>query len=80
VILLGILHVDVDTAIRLYREMSEGIFGQGFSIFGALGIGAGYNREPLKDAVARILRDHSKGRTRMVDPGRDRGCRVSHRL
>jgi predicted acylesterase/phospholipase RssA len=77
-ILLGVLHVDIDTAIRLYRELSEVIFRNGFSRVRALVFGAGYDRQPLEDAIAKILRDYSRGRTRMVDPGRDRGCRVSH--
>jgi hypothetical protein len=79
VILIAILHLDIDTAIEVYQNLVGQVFASGFSVLRYLCKDAGYRRKPLKRAIAKILKEHGNGRMLMYDPEYDRGCRVSHR-
>jgi predicted acylesterase/phospholipase RssA len=79
-ILLGVLHLDLDTSIMLYTDLSREIFHKGYSRWRYLVKDAGYDRARLERAFKKILKEHGKGRTLMMDPAWDRGCRVSRSL
>jgi patatin-like phospholipase/acyl hydrolase len=76
-ILLGVLHLDIDTALMLYQKLSKKVFHKGYSRVRYLVKDAGYDRKPLERAIMKILKERGKGRTFMEDPERDRGCYVS---
>jgi patatin-like phospholipase/acyl hydrolase len=77
-ILLGILHLDIDTAIELYGDLAGNVFARGFSIRRYFRKDAGYSSKPLALATDKVLEEHGWGRTLMVDRDEDKGCRVSH--
>jgi hypothetical protein len=77
-ILLAILHVDIDTALKIYQVLIRKIFSRGFSLIRYWLTDAGFCRKPLKRAITKIVKEHGEGRMLMHDPKYDRGCRVSH--
>jgi patatin-like phospholipase/acyl hydrolase len=77
-ILLGVLHLDIDTAIEIYKRMAIEVFFKSFSVLRLLKEGVVYSSEPLAAAIDEILQKHGRGRTLMVDRDKDKGCRVSH--
>jgi hypothetical protein len=75
------LHLDVDTALEIYKALISEVFACGFSAIRYLLKKAGYSRRPLKRAISRILQEYAKERdgkkvTHMEDPLHNRGCRV----
>jgi patatin-like phospholipase/acyl hydrolase len=77
-ILLGVLHLDIDTAIDLYSDLAGKVFAGGFSKLRYCRKDAGYSSKPLEAAIKKLLAEHGGGRTLMVDKDKDKGCRVSH--
>jgi hypothetical protein len=76
-ILLGVLHLDIDTAIEIYVDLVSEVFADGFSTLRYLRKDAGYSRRPLERVIARILEVYGRGHTYMEDTARYRDCRVS---
>jgi hypothetical protein len=77
-ILLAVLHLDIETVIEIYALLAGKVFAKGFSIFRFCRKDAGYSRKPLEAAIDEILKQHGGDRALMMDPDRDKGCRVSH--
>jgi hypothetical protein len=75
-ILLGVLHLDIDTAIKVYAVFGKTVFGARWSKFRYLVQDEKFNRNRLRRAVAQILETHGNGRTLMHDSILDRGCKV----
>jgi len=77
-ILLSVLHLDIDTAIREYVSLSRALFKPRFRAPQYLLHDEEYiNSELLRKAMSHILDSYGCGRKFMEDPEADRGCKVS---
>jgi predicted acylesterase/phospholipase RssA len=77
-ILLAVLHLDIDTAIRAFVMLGKMLFNSHLRGPRYLLQNEKFNRNLLKKALSKILDAYGRGRTLMEDRRFDRGCRVCH--
>jgi predicted acylesterase/phospholipase RssA len=75
-ILLGVLYLDIDTAIRVYAALGKTVFGTHWTKLRYVVQDEQFNRSRLRRVVTHILETHGNGRALMEDSTLDRGCKV----
>ena len=77
-ILLAVLYLDIDTAIKVYAMLGKTLFNTHLRSPRYLLQDEKFNRSLLRKTVSQILDTYGYGRTLMEDRRFDKGCKVCH--